>query len=232
MALAMLERGDPIDGLLVTPTGNELPELWEHWAKIAELVGAPTIKPKGPSLDEVIRSQRMLPNFRARFCTRMIKVVPVIAWCKSHPGAVMNAGIRADEEERTGIFSRSVTTRFPLQEYDMGLPEVLAILRKHRIKVPRRTDCAICYHQRIGEWYELWLDHPDLWAEGERYEADIGATFRSPGRDSWPLAMVDLAAEFARGRVPASILRDRRGRANLTLFDEFDDAAVCRVCSL
>lgn len=58
MILAMRERDERIDGLLVTPTGNELPAVWEHWNKIADMVGAPVIVPPGPTLAEAIESQR------------------------------------------------------------------------------------------------------------------------------------------------------------------------------
>jgi PP-loop superfamily ATP-utilizing enzyme len=237
MILAMMERGEKIDGLLVTPTGNELPEVWDHWANVSKLVGAPTIRPKGPSLADLITHFDALPNFRQRWCTRMIKIQPAIAWAKMNPGATLCVGLRADEEERAGIISTSVASRFPLREYGMGLREVREVINAYGIdgpkrtgcpiKVPKRTDCDICYHQRLGEWFELWQEHPDLWAQGEAWEAQTGHTFRSPGRDTWPVSMTGLREAFEAGREPT---RSLKMLANSRRAE--DDEGTCRVCSM
>jgi len=230
MVLAMRDRGETIAGLFVTPTGNELPEVWEHWCRVAAMVQAPVIQPSGPTLIQLIRFHGALPNHRQRWCTRQIKILPAIAWAKAHPEAVLCVGLRADEEERTGIISTSVASRFPLREYGMRKCDVAATLDAHGIVVPRRTDCAWCYEQRIGEWYELWRDNPAEWAAGEAMEAETGHTFRTPhptisgrsGRDTWPTAMRDMAARFA---VEAPVL-------GLKLLERDRTSQACRVCSL
>lgn len=84
--------------------------------------------------------------------------------------------------------------------------------------MPRRTDCAVCPYQRLGEWYRLWRDRPDFWLQGEAWEAQIGYTFRSPSRDTWPAAMAGLRERFERGMVP-------KGGD-----DDCDGPAACRVC--
>jgi len=225
MILAMRDRNERIDGLLVTPTGNELPEVWQHWDRIAAMVGAPVIRPKGPSLETAIASQNALPNFRMRWCTRLIKIVPLIAWAKQNQDATICVGLRADEEQREGIISRSVSTRFPLREFGMDLTAVRQILSRNGIEVPNRTDCAVCFWQRLGEWFELWRDHKDLWAQGEEWEAMTGHTFRAPGRDTWPAAMKDLRAAFESGREPTRSLK-MLARARGT------DGETCRMCSM
>ena len=227
MVLLMHEQGLTITGLLVTPTGNELAEVWEHWDRVAELVGAPTIRPKGPTLAQMIGHYAALPNFRQRWCTRTIKIQPAIAWAMRNPSAVLCVGLRADEEERKGIISTSVPSRFPLREAGYGIPEVRAIIARHGLTVPRRTDCAICYHQSIGEWWDLWDLHSEQWAQGLAWEKQTGHTFRSPGRDSWPVSMLGLGEAFAAGREPTKV----QLRRQLPLFDE-DGQAACRVCSL
>lgn len=223
MILAMRERGETIDGLFVTPTGNELPDVWEHWDRVAALVGAPVIRPKAPTLASLIEGFDALPNFRQRWCTRMIKIEPAIAWTKLNPEATLCVGLRADEPERAGIISTSVSSRFPLREYGHGIAEVRATLVRHGVEVPKRTDCGVCYHQRIGEWFELWRDHPEEWAKGEAWEASTGRTFRSPKRDAWPVSMAGLAAAFASGRVP---------HRSLKMLERDRGDAMCRVCSL
>lgn len=175
MLLAMRDRGERIDGLLVTPTGDELPEVWEHWDRIAALVGGELIRPKAPTLRQAIDAVGGLPNFRMRWCTRMIKIEPMIAWARSQPDdVVICVGLRADEPERTGIISETLRCRFPLREYGMGLLEVRSILAHHEVRVPARTDCARCYHQRIGEWWDLWRNHPEIFADAIEDEKRTG----------------------------------------------------------
>ena len=222
MLLAMRDRGERIDGLLVTPTGDELPEVWEHWDRIAALVGGELIRPKAPTLRQAIDAVGGLPNFRMRWCTRMIKIEPMIAWARSQPDdVVICVGLRADEPERTGIISETLRCRFPLREYGMGLLEVRSILAHHEVCVPARTDCARCYHQRIGEWWDLWRNHPEIFADAIEDEKRTGRTYRTPGRDSWPTSLAELRDAFTAGRVP----KDRSKQ--LPMFEE-----PCRVCRL
>jgi hypothetical protein len=224
LALEMVRRREPIHGLLVTPTGDELPAVWKHWDAVAEHVGAPVIRPKAPSLAEAIESQKALPNFRMRWCTRLIKIAPMIAWAKTEGrGATVCVGLRADEPARTGIISEHVPTRFPLREWGMGLEDVMRVIAKSPFSVPKRTDCARCYHQRIHEWWDLWHEHPDIFESAVQDEHRTGHTYRTPGRDTWPVGLAELRTAFADGRIP-------KKRANLELFSGEEE--MCRVCSL
>ena len=214
-----------------TPTGNELPEMFEHWRKLGDLLGKPILPiMHRTGLKGIIREQRMLPNFRARFCTRIAKILPYRAFLAQEAArgpVVSYVGLRADEEGRAGGAYEDiggVTMRFPLREWGYDDPMVLGELHERGIAIPYRTDCAVCYHQRIGEWYLLWVKHPDFFDEGVELEDEFGATFRTPGRDSWPSALRDLKAEFEAGRVPKASL-DRMHRERM-------ESGGCRVCSL
>jgi hypothetical protein len=55
-----------------------------------------------------------------------------------------------------------------------------------------------------------------LWARGVELEKELGHTFRSPGRDTWPADLESLGKEFDSGRK----LR------------EYKRGTTCRVCSL
>lgn len=216
---------------LCTPTGNELPEMFAHWQKLGELLGSP-VRPimHRTGLKGIIREQRMLPNFRARFCTRIAKILPYRAFLieQAKIGPVVSyVGLRADEPGRAGGAYDDipgVTMRFPLREWDYTDPMVLAELAQRQIEIPHRTDCAVCYHQRIGEWYLLWVRHPEFFDEGIELEDEFDATFRTPGRDSWPSSLRELKAEFAAGRVPITSL-NRMNRERM-------EGGGCRVCSL
>ena len=206
---------------LCTPTGNELPEMLAHWERLEERLETPLTRITNRTLEWWINEFNALPNFRQRWCTRLLKIEPALAYLKAHQPAVLYVGLRADEEERKGIFSADAETRFPLREWDWGRPEVLRYLRERGVKIPARTDCQWCYHQRLGEWRNLLERHPDLYANAEQQEAETGHTFRSPGRDSHPVALADLRRSFER-------------QPSLPMFVEPADEqqGVCRVCSL
>jgi len=214
-----------------TPTGNELPEMFDHWRSLGERLGKPILPiMHRTGLKGIIREQKMLPNFRARFCTRIAKIEPYRAFLSQEAArgpVVSYVGLRADEEGRAGgAFGdiSGVTMRFPLREWGYDDPMVLAELAARGIAIPYRTDCAVCYHQRIGEWYLLWVRHPDFFDEGIEIEDEFSATFRTIGRDSWPTDLRSMKASFEAGNVPkASLTRMNRERM---------ESGGCRVCSL
>jgi 3'-phosphoadenosine 5'-phosphosulfate sulfotransferase (PAPS reductase)/FAD synthetase len=219
-----LKANEPRDYLYVcTPTGNELPDWFAHMRGLSELLGA-TIHPiMGGTLRGIIEQEKMIPNFRARFCTRMLKLDPFAAWLMHRTPATIYVGLRADEEEREGgDYHRvpDVTVRFPLRELGWSEADVYVFLDQLGVRIPERTDCAWCFFQTLGEWWVLWREHPAIYAEGEQIEVDRGHTFRSPQRDTWPAALADLRHEFERGRVPPRTTRQH----------DLFRGSQCRVC--
>jgi PP-loop superfamily ATP-utilizing enzyme len=215
MALRMAETGENFS-LLYTATGNELPEVREHINKIVEYTGVDLIDLKAPTLSELIAEQNCLPNWRMRWCTRMIKIEPCIEYLKAGNRKILCIGLRADEPTRQGLYGDFADYRYPLQEWAWGLDNVVSYCKAKGFEPPKRTDCAVCFYQTINEWQELWRQYPEHYAQGERWEAETGFTFRSPGRDTWPPGLKEMRQEFERGRMP----RKRRHRKQ-----------VCRICS-
>ena len=230
-ALALrLAEIEPQDYTYVcTPTGDELPEMFSHWRALADLLDKPILPVVGGTLDGLIEAQNALPNYRQRWCTRMLKIEPYRAWLLKqsdrYERIVSYVGLRADEEGRAGgAYSDipGVEMRFPLREWGWGLSQVWKYLMQRDVSIPARTDCARCFFQTLGEWWNLWQFHREIYLQAEQQEKEIGHTFRSPGRDTWPTALVDLRHRFEQGAVP------RGADINVDLFG----AAQCRVCSL
>lgn len=227
-ALALwLRENEPRDYTYVcTPTGNELPEWYDHMRGLMQLFGA-TIHPvMGGTLKQIIAQEQMIPNWRARFCTRMLKLDPFAAWLMHRTPATIYVGLRADEEERAGGDYHQVpdvTVRYPLREAGMGEADVYAFLDQRNVRIPERTDCAWCFFQTLGEWWVLWREHRGLYAEAEQIEVERGHTFRSPQRDSWPTSLRDLRLRFEGGHVPPRTAVQR---------DLFRGQMQCRVCRL
>jgi hypothetical protein len=206
---------------ICTPTGSELPEMFEWWDRLESLLGKPLIRitNKGRTLDDLIQIHEALPNNRQRWCTRQLKIEPTIAWCVRNSPVTLYVGLRADEDEREGIYGDLVHSDFPFRRWGWGINQVWQYLDLIGLKdsIPSRTDCFNCYAQRIREWWALWKYHPALWEKACQYEDLTGHTFRSPSRDTWPARLREMAEEFKRGR---------------KIVGGTDSRVACRVCSL
>lgn len=254
MSFLLKEREPRPYVYVCTPTGDELPEMFEFWRWLGSdnALGRRIIPiMAGISLDALIEREEMIPNRRARFCTRILKIEPYRKFLieQAAIGPVISyVGLRADEEGRAGgayADIGGVEMRFPLREWGMGEDEVQAGLAERDIIVPDRTDCAKCYHQQIGEWWTLWKVHPELFDKAIEIETKRGSTFREPkiddegnpvmvrrygrefaasSRDTWPVRLIDLKAVFEASYVPTRTY-DPRER------DLFRSGA-CRVCAI
>jgi hypothetical protein len=205
-----LQEAEPQDyTFCYTPTGRELPEMEAHWRKLEMLLNSPLIKVPGPSLVERIIAYKTLPNYRIRFCTREVKIEPFMQYVTALAPATCYVGIRADEVQgdnaRTGTDwngVENVTQDFPLVRWGWGIAQVKAYLKERGVTIPARTDCDLCFFQRLPEWWLLWRNHPDRWTEAEALESFTGHTLRSAQRDSWPASLSELRKSFESGLVP------------------------------
>lgn len=209
---------------VITPTGNELPEMIEHWVRLGELLGSPLLPVGVAGLESEIDRQGSLPNWRMRWCTRILKIEPYARFLSTIAPAISYVGLRADEPAREGgdyLNVLGIESRYPLRDWGWKRSDVLAYLDRRGVVIPKRTDCGLCFFQRLGEWWDLWREHPDRYDVGVQLEEKYGHTFRSAGRDSWPASLKDLRVEFETGRIP-------RDRQQPTLFE----ASKCRVCRI
>lgn len=210
---------------ICTPTGDELPEMIAHWSMLERLLDKPIIQLTAGTLKDLCDEQNMLPNWRARFCTRMLKIEPCQRWINEQAEPVaLYVGLRADEEGREGGIYDNCEVKFPLREWGWGLVDVLDYLHTRGISIPKRTDCARCFFQTLPQWYDLWRDYPDIYADAVAQEQAFGHTFRSDGRDTWPAALDKLSTRFANGDKP-------RGLSDQESLFGFS-ANQCRTCSL
>ena len=207
LAVALQEKHPEINWqYVITPTGNELPKMQEHWRNLEKVLGKPLLFLESPTLIETIEKHNALPNFRMRFCTRDIKIEPFMDYMDTLPeDSVLYVGLRADEEDRTGIEVIEEDTyrvAFPFQWWGWNLDNVIEFLDCRGIVIPERTDCAWCFYQRLDEWHSLYMNDRPLYNQGAALEMIRGYTFRSDGRDTWPASLVELAKEFEKGRIP------------------------------
>jgi 3'-phosphoadenosine 5'-phosphosulfate sulfotransferase (PAPS reductase)/FAD synthetase len=163
MALALKEY-DPADyQYICTPTGDELPEMEDHWKRLEDILKAPIIRIQNETIFDLIRRMKMLPNFRARFCTRILKIEAAQEYYEQNKPAIIYVGLRADEAKRQGnkLYDKHITQKHPMKEWDWDLNCVRLYLRQNKIEIPYRTDCGMCFYQRLIEWWLLWKKHPE-----------------------------------------------------------------------
>jgi phosphoadenosine phosphosulfate reductase family protein len=223
MALRLAEVTPEDYTYVCTPTGDEPPEFFTHIKKIGDLLGKrvyPIMHYLG--LNGLIAKQNALPNYRQRWCTRILKIEPYRIWLKENSPAVSYVGLRADEPLREGGYYGDIpgiVSRFPLQEWGWAEDDVLAYLEKRQVAIPFRLDCQRCFFQTLYEWHKLSREAPDVYEEAVQQEVSTGHTFRSAQRDTQPTSLFELRAKFLDGYTPKP-----RGSALKRL--------QCRVCTL
>lgn len=229
LALALREREPRPYTYVYTPTGDELPEMVDHLAKIEGIIGEGIIRLSNGTLATQIEANRMLPNCFARWCTRLLKLKPYGEFMAANAPVVSYVGLRADEDDREGTrpggdsapVGTAAVQDFPFQRWGWGLDDVLKFLSDRKVSIPERTDCARCPYQKLGEWYNLWLYHPEIFASAEADEAKWGHTYRTATRDTWPAGLKEMRELFQAGKIPERSLKmmDKR-------------KGMCRRCSL
>lgn len=205
---------------VITPTGDELPEMQAHWNRLEGILGKLT-KLHDLNLFQLIEQEQMIPNFRARFCTRILKIEPFLDFMDSLPSeSISYVGLRADEPDRLGIVKpeNKFWIQYPLRQWGWDINDVLAYLRTRGIKIPDRTDCGVCFFQRLPEWKRLLEKYPDRYEKYVQIEKRMGHTFRTPGKDTWPTSLDDLRTEILSGRKMRNTKPRGQGR--------------CRFCSM
>jgi 3'-phosphoadenosine 5'-phosphosulfate sulfotransferase (PAPS reductase)/FAD synthetase len=229
LALWLAENEPRPYNYVCTPTQDELPDMVAHWQALEQRLGRPLLMLENEGLVPLNARMKCLPNFEKRFCTRILKLKPYGEFIKNAAPAISYIGLRDDEDDREGArtggdyapVGTDVLQRFPLREIGFQLEDVQQFLMERQIIIPARTDCARCPMQRLGEWYNLYIQYPAIYADAEAEEIAIGHTYRSPSRDTWPASLADLRKEFERGRIPTRSLNMMEKRKGM-----------CRVCTL
>jgi hypothetical protein len=145
-----------------------------------------------------------------RSCTRDYKIVPIERKVRELLGYQRGQRIKAhvacliglSAEELTRVRTSRVrwsTNLYPLIEARMRREDCAALLRDHRLPVPRRSACVFCPFHSDEYWREL-REHPGEWKRAVKFDRairDMGAVgVRSSvylHRSCQPLEVIDFS---------------------------------------
>ncbi len=156
-----------------TDTMAEPPSVHDSILRLEEYLDINVIRitPELGFFDLLEKQGNFIPGKKSRWCTKMLKILPFQAWCKSilEPGKVLcsHVGIRADETGRNGLANVSqVVTNFPLQALGVTREDVFQLLQESPVGVPQlyndrsRSGCQICPFLRRTEMLALLHSDP------------------------------------------------------------------------
>ena len=177
-----------------TDTGKELPEVYEFLGRLEGFLGKPILRLNPDrDFDFWLREyNNFLPSPQTRWCTRQLKIKPFEEWVRPFvkAGDVVNSyvAIRSDEDYREGYVSRQENLRVHLPFRAAGIDKAAVgeILEAAGVGLPEyyrwrsRSGCTFCFYQQKIEWARLHDEHPEAFAEAQRYEKtamDHGSPF-------------------------------------------------------
>jgi len=182
-------------------TGAELPETYAYLERVEALLGRKITRLSALDLPEVKARRKpgriafdivlnevyggFLPNPRARWCTRMLKIKPFERYVG--PGrAYSYIGIRWDEDRegyrpsKPPVISQqpNIIPVYPFKDDRLTYTDIEQLLQESGLGLPSyyqwrsRSGCYFCFYQQIAEWQGLKEKHPDLFSRAKAYEED------------------------------------------------------------
>ena len=208
LLLLMIEKGMPIDAVISADTGMEFPEMYNHLAKLDDLlyrergIHITTLRhPHGFEwlmFDEPKQKSSCLenrarlgippygngwPGIKVRWCTGQLKthlISKEVNRLKKEKNALPYVGIAADEAWRCK------DEQYPLVDWKITEAQALQICYSRGFdfgglyEIYRRASCWCCPLQRIDELRKLRTHHPELWARLREMDNRARAMF-GPG---------------------------------------------------
>lgn len=160
-------------------TGEELAETYDYLKRLEDFLCKKIniLKSEKDFRYYVDLYNGVLPDARARWCTRMLKLKPYEEFIGDDP-VISYVGIRADEPQRKGYISNkpNITTTFPFVEDNIRLEDVEKLLKESGLGMPdyyqwrSRSGCYFCFYQQKREWIGLKEHHPDLFEKAKEFE--------------------------------------------------------------
>lgn len=218
MYLLLCDEGIDFEPIFVNH-GTDYPETYEYFDMFSEWAdkkGYPKITILNPivqgsdTLYNHCLKYKMVPSIMNRWCTSKWKIRPIMKYCETP--CFQNIGIDFGERKRARISTnKGVENRYPLIEHELCRDDCKDIIKRHGLPVPMKSGCYICPFQRVSQWKELRMKHPDLFCQAEQLEKLNMDYRKSIGKK--PLFLNEY---------PKARLRNVVEEKQLNLFPEYD----------
>lgn len=245
-----------------TDTGKELPEVYDFLAKLEGYLGKPIMQlNSAKDFDFYLKMYKhFLPSIQQRWCTRMLKLVPLTAWIqkmRAEGDEVFSyVAIRSDEDYRTAMTVNDENVHVVLPFRDDGIDKegVYEILMDCGIGLPSyyewrsRSGCSFCFFQQKIEWVHLLERHPDKFIEAMNYEKtalEHGSPFTWSDKESLaelstPERIIEIKADYERRK--KQFIKNKKPRNALhvglseyidndDLYNDDEGNGACLICT-
>jgi hypothetical protein len=223
MLFLIIKKKLPLDEVIFSDTGAEMPETYDYLPKIQEYckkIGIKFTIVRGKvgigrentiytnNLRDYCFKVRIIPFRKFRSCTEKFKIVPIHNYLKKTYGCkiVMYIGFDFGELRR----KRSSTIdwieyRHPLIDAEINREGCKQVIIEAGFPVPDKSGCYICPFQKISDWKELMLKHRNLFDDAMLLEERARERVISQNGDietcmycTIPLKMLDKATKEQR----------------------------------
>ena len=188
MIIFILKNGLPLDYVVFSDTGDEMPETYEYlevMRKYLKRRNIPFVIVKvrnNTSLSDRCLKRKVVPSQIWRWCTRDMKVTPIHAFYrKLHSHIYQYMGIDFEEVRRMKPPKVDyVTNLYPLVDFKLKRADCIKIIKKARLPVPVKSGCYLCPFNNMDRWEEIYTNHPHLYKYAMKVEEN-GKHFGTQG---------------------------------------------------
>ena len=168
----------PLDCVVFSDTGDEMPETYEYLDVMAKYLKRRNIpleivmnRKKEPLSEKCLR-RGVIPSQVWRWCTRDFKVTPIHAFYRKLQSHVYQyMGIDYGEVHRMKPSGADyVTNLYPLIDYKINREGCINIIKGARLPVPIKSGCYFCPYNNMARWEGIYEKHPDLFRRARKIE--------------------------------------------------------------
>lgn len=206
MLLLIREQNMPLDLVMFSDTGDELPETYEtvkYWQNYCAQNGIEfvTVRAKyGVSLYDYMYAKKIFASRRRRDCTTKFKIAPKRAYLRARFGKdtlfVNYIGYDAGEPHRyekallKGYDVLYEDCKYPLVTHGLDRQGCIDYIAKKGHPVPQKSGCFHCPFTKKCGWLQLLVMHPELYARAQSLEENSNEYQKGYYLSSRPLAQL------------------------------------------
>jgi 3'-phosphoadenosine 5'-phosphosulfate sulfotransferase (PAPS reductase)/FAD synthetase len=164
LMLKLVEKGVDFE-CVFADHGGDYPETYEYVDMLVSKGYPITVlktKREGYALYDYCIKYGIIPSAKWRWCTEHWKTRPLNKYFKKPCFSMI--GIDAGEKRRAwqGEDVKGVVRDYPLIEWGIDREDCKDIIKRHRLKIPRRSGCFFCPFMTKAEVRDL-RERQDLW---------------------------------------------------------------------